>query len=139
MLQVDAVFQATVSFFIQAQHFSGLTHALSPGTVARGLHDPAGSGAGTDGQAGLQPLAQHLASPFAWISVAYHQVFGRKLFVLDPAASVLCPATDSRRHLLHLQVLFAGLQEGITDRGVAEPQHFVEALHPQVGAGAGQK
>lgn len=105
--------------------------------LAGGVHDTAGVVRGAAGQTLLLPLAQHVASRHTWVPLPYNQKLSLEL------AHIMLSLQDlqavSWGHLANLQELLARLQVGYVGGSVAQPDHLIEALHAQVGAGGFNK
>lgn len=97
------------------------------------VHDATGIVMGATGQALLQPLAQHLAGRHTWVPLPHNQKLSLEF------TDIILPLHNlqavSWGHLADLQELLAGLQVGHSCWCIAQPDHLVEALHTQVGAG----
>lgn len=87
---------------------------------------------GAAGQAFLQPLAEHLAGVHARVPLPHDQKLSLEftdIFLLFHRLQAV-----ARGHLADLQELLGGLKISDGSRHVAQADHLIEALHPQVGA-----
>lgn len=100
--------------------------------LAGRIHDAAGVVMGAAGQAFFQPLAEHLAGVHARVPLPHNQKLG--LEFTDVLRFFCNLQAVTRGYFADLQELLAGLKVGDGGRCVAQPDHFFEALHTQVGA-----